>query len=375
MDAQKSSETISDTAFVQLEEEANIFSLKCLGFAQIMHGIIWILNLLDIFVVDSTLMNRSFFSSVMIMLIVSILCFFVGMKRPVTKYIIMIALVMNVTVININLTYHTVLLYVLPLLYSIQYSNRRFQYCSYGLSVLSIYVSTMVGFFWGLCDANMAALTTETTSYYYNNVSRVIEFKAINENPWVTLPLFYVLPRSMILFVLIPATRHISDGIAKRAISEQKFRQLSETDEMTQLYNRNKYIKMIKEYYPTVQNVGVIFWDVNELKTINDNMGHEYGDYLIMSTADAIREIADETRKAYRIGGDEFVMIIEDATEEKIALVLKKWKKRMEKKNNVSKIVLSASVGFALGIGDDIEDVISQADANMYLEKQKYHSM
>lgn len=373
MGTKKSSETISDIVSVQLEEEANIFSLKCLGFAQIIHGVIWILNLLDIFIVDSTLMNRSFFSSVMIMLIVSILCFFVGMKRPVTKYIIMIALVMDVTVININLTYHTVLLYVLPLLYSIQYSNRRFQYCSFGLSVLSIYVSAMVGFFWGLCDANMAVLTTETMGYYYNKISGVLEFKAINDNPWITLPLFYVLPRSMILFVLIPATRHISDGIAKRAVSEQNFRRLSETDEMTQLYNRNKYIKMIKEYYPTVQNVGVIFWDVNELKIVNDTMGHEYGDYLIMSVADAIRETADEMKKAYRIGGDEFIMVVEDATEEKMAAVLKKWKKKMEKKNNVSKILLSASVGFALGSGAEIGDVISRADANMYLQKQKYH--
>ena len=356
-----------------LESEANMFSLKCLIFAQMIHGVMWILNILNIFIVDSFLMNRSFFGSCMVVLITIIVCMIAGTEKSQIKYLIMVMLTLEITIINVNLTYHTVLLFVLPLLYSIQYCNRRLVYFSYILSVISIYISCMIGYSYGLCDANMAAITIHPLAEYCNKLTGILDFGYVNDEPWLTLALFYVLPRSLILLVLIPLTRNISDNIAKRAVREQNLSRLSEEDKMTSLYNRNKYIKMIQEYYPTVQKIGVIFWDVNGLKKTNDTLGHEYGDYLITSISASIREVAEEDKRVYRIGGDEFVMIIEGATEEGIKDILRKWEKQIEKKNNVSKIMLSAAVGFALGNGKEIEEVIKRADANMYKEKQKYH--
>lgn len=360
--------------FHTLESEANIFSLKCLVFAQLIHGVMWILNILNIFIVDSYLMNRSFLTGCVVVLAAIIVCAVAGTTKPWVKYFIMVALVTDITIINVNLTYHTVLLFVLPLLYSIQYCNRKMVYFSYLLSVVSIFISCMVGYFYGLCDANMAVITIHSLSEYCDPLTGKLDFGYVNEDPWVTLSLFYVLPRSLTLLVLIPLTRNVSDGIAKRAVREQNLKQLSEEDKMTSLYNRNKYIKMVQEYYPTVQKVGVIFWDVNGLKETNDTLGHEYGDYLITSISASIQEITEETKKVYRIGGDEFVMIVEGATEEIMNEVLEKWQQKIEKKNNVSKITLSASVGYAIGSGKEIEEVIKQADVNMYEEKQKYYS-
>lgn len=165
----------------------------------------------------------------------------------------------------------------------------------------------------------------------------------------------------------------ISDNIAKRAIREQTLSRLSEEDGMTSLYNRNQYIKMIQEYYPAIQNVGVIFGDVNGLKETNDTHGHEYGDYLITSISDSILKITEENKKAYRIGGDEFVMIVEDATEEIIQTILNKWSKEIKKKNEISNIKISVSVGYALENGTEMEEIIKKADENMYLEKKKYY--
>lgn len=356
-----------------LESEANIFSLKSLLFTQMIHGVMWLLNVINVFIVDSDLMNRSFFGSFTVVLVTVGICAVLGTKRPQTKYLIMAALVLEVTIVNINLTYHTVLLFVLPLLYSIQYCNRRFVYFSYILSVTSIFISCMAGYFNGLCDANMAAITVHPLSEYYNNVTGKLDFGYINPNPWISLTLFYVLPRSLILLVLIPVTRSISDNIAKRAIREQTLSRLSEEDRMTSLYNRNQYIKMIQEYYPAIQSVGVIFWDVNGLKETNDTHGHEYGDYLITSISDSILKITEESKKAYRIGGDEFVMIVEDATEGMIQTILNKWRKEIKKKNEISKIKISVSVGYALGNGTELEEIIKKADENMYLEKKKYY--
>ncbi len=373
MDSMNNADESEKLNYHLLESEANMFSLKCLIFAQMIHGVMWILNILNIFIVDSFLMNRSFFGSCMVVLITIIVCMIAGTEKSQIKYLIMVMLTLEITIINVNLTYHTVLLFVLPLLYSIQYCNRRLVYFSYILSVISIYISCMIGYSYGLCDANMAAITIHPLAEYCNKLTGILDFGYVNDEPWLTLALFYVLPRSLILLVLIPLTRNISDNIAKRAVREQNLSRLSEEDKMTSLYNRNKYIKMIQEYYPTVQKIGVIFWDVNGLKKTNDTLGHEYGDYLITSISASIREVAEEDKRVYRIGGDEFVMIIEGATEEGIKDILRKWEKQIEKKNNVSKIMLSAAVGFALGNGKEIEEVIKRADANMYKEKQKYH--
>lgn len=356
-----------------LESEANIFSLKSLIFTQVIHGVMWLLNVLNVFIVDLDLMNRSFFGSCTVAVITVLLCAVLGTKRPQIKYIIMIALVVEVTIVNVNLTYHTVLLFVLPLLYSIQYCNRKIVYFSYILSVVSIFISCMAGYYYGLCDANMAAITIHPLSDYYNELTGKLDFGYINPNPWMSLTLFYVLPRSLILLVLIPVTRNISDSIAKRAVREQTLSRLSKEDKMTSLYNRNQYMKMIEEYYPDIQNVGVIFWDVNGLKKTNDTLGHEYGDHLITSISNSILKITAENKKAYRIGGDEFVMIVEDATEEMIQTILKEWRQAIEKKNEASEIKVSVSVGYALGNGTEIEKVIKRADKNMYLEKKRYY--
>ena len=358
----------------ELEEKANIFSLKCLVFTEVIHAVVWILNILNIFIVDSDLMLRSFLSSFAVMVIPIVVCKIAGLKRPWIKYFIMFALIVSITIVSANLTYHALLLIVLPLLYSAQYCSRKMTYFAYALSVLSMYIAVMAGSFCGLCDANMAAITIHPLSEYCNEVTGQLEFGTVNSNPWLTLPLYYVLPRSLLLLLFVPLIRHVSDTIAERAVRERDLIRMSEVDEMTSLYNRNKYNEMIEEYYPAVASVGVIFWDINRLKTTNDTMGHEYGDYLIASVAESIKKVTGDKRKAFRIGGDEFVMIVEDATEELIKEILEKWARRMENKNNVSKIKISAAVGYALGEGAHIEDVVRRADAAMYAEKkEQYH--
>lgn len=373
MKADNSGEPVLERNFQELETDANRFALKSLGLAQVMLGVVWILNMLNIFIVNSHLMNQSLLISWFIMLVATIVCKWIGMESPYTKDIIMVALVLDIGVVNIHLTYHAVLLYVLPSLFAVQYCNRSFVYRSYVFTVISMYISSVAGYFLGICDANMAVLTTEPFSNYINSATGLVEFNTVNDNPWITIPLFYVLPRSLILFLLIPLTRHVSDGIAKRAVSEQTFKSLSEMDSMTTLYNRNKYMKMVEEYYPTLPSIGVVYWDVNELKHVNDTLGHEYGDYLIESVASTIRELTTEHQKAYRIGGDEFVMVLEDAGESEILELIHRWEMRIDKKKTISKIPISASVGYAWGKGEDIEYIIHEADAKMYEKKQKFH--
>ena len=285
------------------------------------------------------------------------------------------ATVVITTIMGVMLTYHVVLISILPLLYACQYSDRKVAVFSYILSVISIFIIVMAGYYLGVCDANMVCLTNGVMGKYVDEASGLVDFGVLNPNPWITLPLFYVLPRCMILLVIWPVIQHISQCMHEQAVREQEFRHLSETDEMTQLYNRNKYLDMVENYYPSVERIGVIFWDVNGLKETNDNKGHEKGDLLISGIAQTIHQSVRVKDYVYRIGGDEFVAVLENVDLETVSDIVDRWKGCLEFANKKSRITLSASVGYAAGAGSEIEQVVKRADAMMYEEKQKnkYH--
>lgn len=96
-------------------------------------------------------------------------------------------------------------------------------------------------------------------------------------------------------------------------------------DEMTGLYNKNRLLTLLDEKVYDSQNIAVIYWDVNRLKYVNDNFGHIAGDRLIIKVAEAIRSSARKEDAAFRYGGDEFVMIINDGTVEIVQEILKRW--------------------------------------------------
>ena len=81
------------------------------------------------------------------------------------------------------------------------------------------------------------------------------------------------------------------------------------------------------------RKVAVIYWDVNQLKFVNDTYGHGKGDRLIARIAGTIRLAAandNDNVRVYRYGGDEFIMIIPDGTEDDALSFIERWNKIME---------------------------------------------
>ena len=357
-----------DIDYASLEAKANRFTVICLIITYFIMGLMWILNLLGIFIVQKSLMNYGFFLLSVVMLILVAVCNLVGYDKPWLKYVILTFAVLMTTVLSIALTYHMIIASVLPLIYAIQYSDKKLLFYTYALSVIGIFASVMGGYYLGLCDANMVLLTTSTIEEYVDEAG-IAHFGPVNDNPWVTLPLFYAFPRSIILLALIPVLLHVSNGMAKRELKGLYLQRMSEIDDMTQLYNKNKYLSMIKEHYPAIKEVGVIFWDVNGLKETNDTLGHVMGDKLIAAIADSIRGFTNDKCKAYRVGGDEFIMICEDENELKMNEIVNEWNKIIAENNKESEIPLSAAVGYAAGKGENIGAIIKRADDRMYANK------
>lgn len=357
-----------DIDYASLEAKANRFTVVCLIITYFIMGVMWILNLLGIFIVQKSLMNYGFFLLSVVMLILVAVCNLVGYDKPWLKYVILTFAVLMTTVLSIALTYHMIIASVLPLIYAIQYSDKKLLFYTYALSVIGIFASVMGGYYLGLCDANMVLLTTSTLDEYVD-AAGITHFGPVNDNPWVTLPLFYAFPRSIILLALIPVLLHVSNGMAKRELKGLYLQRMSEIDDMTQLYNKNKYLSMIKEHYPAIKEVGVIFWDVNGLKETNDTLGHVMGDKLIAAIADSIRGFTNDKCRAYRVGGDEFIMICEDENELKMNEIVNEWNKIIAENNKESEIPLSAAVGYAAGKGENIGAIIKRADDRMYANK------
>lgn len=119
-------------------------------------------------------------------------------------------------------------------------------------------------------------------------------------------------------------------------------------------------------------------FDINGLKQVNDNLGHEQGDKLIMGVAEVLIASFFGVGKVYRIGGDEFCVICEEKNEEQMKEALEDVERNIMKanKNRKDKITLSASYGMEIhDAGDerDYKEVFNIADERMYEMKQEYH--
>lgn len=134
-----------------------------------------------------------------------------------------------------------------------------------------------------------------------------------------------------------------------------------ETDSLTGLKNKACCDRLVEEKYPKLESVGVIFWDINQLKAENDRLGHLAGDQLIRKMADSLVAICDESCQAFRYGGDEFLLISENASEAQLKSLCGKW---------CGSTDISASFGYAYGSGSEIRDIIARADSNMYQAKK-----
>lgn len=158
----------------------------------------------------------------------------------------------------------------------------------------------------------------------------------------------------------------LTNSLATKKQQEQ-LRYMSYRDMLTYLYNRNKYIEVLDSYQgKTIKNVGAAYIDLNGLKQINDKLGHEAGDNFIQSAAKVLSSVFPG--KAYRIGGDEFVIMQADIEDAEFHSRIDRLQEHM-KQNQIS-----VSIGFLWKEScDDLETMLKEADYRMYEAKKAYY--
>lgn len=147
------------------------------------------------------------------------------------------------------------------------------------------------------------------------------------------------------------------------------------TDELTKLYNR----RYCMEHMNRLREEGnpdytVVCFDLNNLKTVNDTCGHAKGDILIKSAAEVLTETFAKQGIVARMGGDEFIAVLDTADKGKIADCMERFRQNIDRKNKqVRDLNLSIACGYASGpeIEADIEKVYQTADNRMYEHKKR----
>ncbi|XMB72969.1 diguanylate cyclase [Mycoplasmatota bacterium WC30] len=124
--------------------------------------------------------------------------------------------------------------------------------------------------------------------------------------------IFFILTSSLIIYILV---KHETQMIAKANLNIDN---LSSRDFRTGLYNRKTYLEDISNIDDHIDNICMIIIDINGLKVINEVYSDETGDDVLIYLAKLLKKTFKEKGKVYRIGGDEFVVILNESDATKI---------------------------------------------------------
>ncbi len=157
-----------------------------------------------------------------------------------------------------------------------------------------------------------------------------------------------------------------------------KLKQQSIMDFMTGIYNRLGYSEAGNEYFNKAMEMGrkvlIMYLDLDRLKYINDNFGHENGDIAITLISDAMREYSDVSSVMVRMGGDEFILLQECTDESEVNRLEMNIRNYLKEKSAVKGLPFVIDVSIGSVIADPVEEKLlseyeREAEIKMYNEK------
>ena len=236
---------------------ANTYVMRCFLISMIVYFIGFLLNILNLFIVDKKIMLIGFIPSVFIYLTMLLITKKVSLSSDKIKYFILFSIVSVFTLVGVSITYHVVIIAVLPILYAILYSSRKVMWYVYGLTVVSTIIIVYAGYYYGLCDANMALLTSMKLDSYI--VNGYFPKTAVNDNIFFTLMLYFVIPRCLIyiafmvvcssIYRIVKAGLEKAECVVKMEVFQKELK--SKVDEQT-VELREQQRKLNEAYWQTV---------------------------------------------------------------------------------------------------------------------------
>ena len=165
------------------------------------------------------------------------------------------------------------------------------------------------------------------------------------------------------------------DKDAEHNMAIRLAKQKAYKDALTGVKNKLAYLEALAELENALKNgelteYGVVVFDVNGLKTINDTLGHEAGDAYIKSGCSLICHQFDHS-PVYRIGGDEFVAILKGTDYANREALLEAFRETIPKNQKNGDVVVASGLAvYDAATDDSYNDVFKRADAAMYEQKR-----
>lgn len=146
---------------------------------------------------------------------------------------------------------------------------------------------------------------------------------------------------------------------------------IQKTDAITGTLNRVCYENKMSNLR---EKAGILYFDIDRFKHINDNYGHVFGDFCISVAGRKIQSVYGKSGHCYRIGGDEFCVIL-DKNLDNIDELNLRFKNAMDREREKDRRIPNVSVGYSIFNPEenDVETIIKQADKNMYEMKAENH--
>ena len=168
----------------------------------------------------------------------------------------------------------------------------------------------------------------------------------------------------------------LEDRVAERT---RQLRHLAHHDPLTDLPNRRQLFSYlnttVERARATGQSLTVLFVDLDNFKTINDSLGHEYGDAVLRSVAERLRSLLTPRDFIARFGGDEFTLVFTEAPsvaeiEARVSELIAEFQKPLIA--GVRELLVSTSIGVAIcpDHGSDAESLLRAADAALFRAKE-----
>ncbi|MGB5210463.1 MAG: diguanylate cyclase [Gammaproteobacteria bacterium] len=162
-------------------------------------------------------------------------------------------------------------------------------------------------------------------------------------------------------------------------LAKNRIRALSETDELTGLYNMRAFTRLHKREHDKAvrysRSYGLMLLDMDDLKRVNDDFGHEAGSHAIVLVANVITRLIRNTDVAARYGGDEFIILLSEISPTRLDEIGKRIRSSVQNATldyEGQMFRTSVSIGSAVfpTDGTDPRDLIRNADGLMYKNKE-----
>ncbi len=162
--------------------------------------------------------------------------------------------------------------------------------------------------------------------------------------------------------------------ITKRKLNEEKLKMIAFYDDLTNIYRRHVLVDQIDNLIHEENQFAVLFLDLDRFKEINDNYGHDVGDRFLKAFVRLVKEILNPKHIFGRLAGDEFLIIVPNYDLEQVKDLKEQVRyqvSRLEIDDYKHNIGISIGCAFSFKDGETSSKLISVADKNMYIDKDK----